>query len=142
MRNILIDFGRYIDNRGSLTALEGKKTIPFDIKRVFYIYDLAKDSKRGVHATKTTEEVIICLKGSCLCRLDDGKFQEEITLDNPQMGLYIKEATWREIYNFSDDCIILSVSNKYYDPADDISDYDDFLKFTENDDEASEKHSH
>jgi dTDP-4-dehydrorhamnose 3,5-epimerase-like enzyme len=127
----LIHFNPHVDDRGSLIAIEGSDGIPFDIQRVFYVFGMAKNTGRGMHALKTAEEVIICLKGKCICRLDDGVSKEEIILDNPQQGLYIGKTTWIELYSFSRDCILLCLSNKKYDQLDRISDYHEFLKYKE-----------
>ena len=127
----LIHFNPHVDDRGSLIAIEGGDEIPFDIKRVFYIIGMTENIKRGMHALKTTDLVIICLKGKCICKLDDGVAKEEITLNNYQQGLYIGKTTWIELYGFSRDCILLCLSNKKYDQLDRISDYHEFLKYKE-----------
>ena len=83
--------------------------------------------KEGCHAHKSIEDVIICLKGSCTCLLDDGENRDEILLANPQKGLYIKKRIWLEIYNFSSDCILMILSDSYYNELDYIRDYENFL---------------
>jgi dTDP-4-dehydrorhamnose 3,5-epimerase-like enzyme len=125
--NTIIGFDLHKGVGGSLISLEGNSNIPFEIRRVFYIYGVPPDVQRGVHATRATEEVIICLKGTCKCVLDDGTVKQETVLDNPQKGLYIPHLTWRELYDFSPDCILLVLANSYYSEMDHIRNYDGFL---------------
>jgi dTDP-4-dehydrorhamnose 3,5-epimerase-like enzyme len=124
----LIEFEHHDDYEGGLVALEQGKEIPFDIKRVYYIYGTIKDAVRGKHAHKALKQMIVCLAGSCDFILDDGKTREEITLNRPQQGLYIEECIWREFTNFSPDCVIMVIASLPYDESDYIRNYDDFLK--------------
>lgn len=116
-----------MDSRGSLVSLEGNKNIPFEIKRVYYIYDAKTDMERGKHAHRELEQLIVCLNGSCVFVLDDGKVRESVELDSPNLGLYIGKNTWREIRDFSKDCILMVLANKYYDENEYIRDYNEFL---------------
>ncbi|EAI4070942.1 WxcM-like domain-containing protein [Campylobacter jejuni] len=113
---------------GFLVALESNKNIPFEIKRVYYIYGSQQDKIRGQHAHKDLEQVVICVKGSCDFVLDNGTIQKHIHLNNPNQGLYIGNNTWREFQNFSKDCVIMVLASKYYNKEDYIRDYDEFLK--------------
>jgi len=124
----LIDFKILGDNRGSLIALEENKQIPFDIKRVYYIYGTKTDVRRGFHAHKALSQVAICVKGSCKFLLDDGKQKKHIELNSPDVGLYLTGLIWREMYEFSDDCVLMVLADAHYDENDYIRDYDDFLK--------------
>ncbi|HEK0788545.1 TPA: WxcM-like domain-containing protein [Proteus mirabilis] len=123
-----IEFKKLGDNRGSLTSIEQNKNIPFDIKRIYYIYDTKEGISRGFHAHKNLEQVAICIKGSCRFLLDDGVHKEEIVLDKPNIGLYIKGVIWREMHDFSEDCVLVVIASDYYNESDYIRDYDTFQK--------------
>ena len=116
------------DERGSLVALEENKNIPFEIKRVYYIYATKEGVRRGFHAHKDLKQVAICVNGSCSFLLDDGVTKEHITLNSPHKALLIEGVIWREMYDFSKDCVLMVLADAYYDEADYIRDYDDFLK--------------
>jgi len=117
------------DSRGSLIALEGNKDIPFEIKRVYYIFDTKKDVIRGHHAHKTLEQVLICVSGSCTIVLDDGKERSEVLLDKPNIGLYVGPNMWREMKDFTPDAVLLVLASDLYDEADYIRDYSEFLAY-------------
>mgnify|MGYP003600379907 FL=1 len=116
------------DSRGSLIALETFDNIPFDIKRVYYIFDTLSGVSRGFHAHQNLKQVLICVKGSCRILLDDGNSKDNIILDNPQTGLLIENLVWREMHDFSEDCVLLVLASEHYDEADYIRDYDNFLR--------------
>jgi dTDP-4-dehydrorhamnose 3,5-epimerase-like enzyme len=116
------------DQRGSLISLEENRNIPFEIKRVYYILESNRDTSRGFHAHKNLQQVAVCVAGSCRFILDDGKSRESITLNSPAMGLYINNNKWREMYDFSSDCVLMVLASEYYDEADYIRDYDEFLE--------------
>ncbi len=117
------------DDRGQLVVVEENKDIPFDIKRVYYIYDTLTDVTRGFHAHKCLEQILICVHGSCKIHLDNGTETEEVLLDKPYEGLYISNDIWREMYDFSPDAVLLVLASQYYDEADYIRNYDEFLRF-------------
>lgn len=123
-----VDFPSLGDDRGSLVALEAKKTVPFDIQRVYYIFGTKANVARGFHAHHNLKQVAICVTGRCRMVLDDGKTREEIWLDSPTKGLLIGDLIWREMHDFSEDCVLLVLANEHYDETDYIRDYDDFLK--------------
>ena len=123
----LIEFNHLGDDRGGLISLEQNQNIPFDIKRVYYIFDTKDGVARGFHAHKDLQQVAICVKGSCRFILDDGVHRESVILDKPNMGLFINSMMWREMHGFSDDCVLMVIANHHYDEADYIRDYDDFL---------------
>ncbi|RYU44054.1 WxcM-like domain-containing protein [Aliivibrio finisterrensis] len=123
-----IEFDFLGDERGSLISLEENKNIPFDIKRVYYIFGTEQGVARGFHAHKNLQQVAICVKGSCRFILDNGKCRESIVLDSPSVGLFIGNNKWREMHDFSDDCVLVVLASDYYDEADYIRDYDEFLK--------------
>ena len=94
------------DERGNLIALEENKNIPFDIKRVYYIFDNKEGVRRGFHAHKNLEQVLVCVNGSCEILLDDGIEKNVIKLENRNEGLFIEKLVWREMFNFSADCVL------------------------------------
>ena len=117
------------DERGSLVALEAEITVPFDIKRVYYIFDTKSGVVRGLHAHKALSQVMVCLKGSCRVMLDNGLLKEQVVLDSPNKGLLIDSMMWREMHDFSEDCVLLVLANEYYDESDYIRGYDEFLEY-------------
>ncbi|PSV46790.1 sugar 3,4-ketoisomerase [Photobacterium indicum] len=114
------------DDRGSLISLEEGINIPFEIKRVYYIFDTKSGVSRGYHAHKNLEQVVVCVKGSCRFILDDGDSKEEVTLNRPDVGLYIDNMTWREMHEFSEDCVLVVLASNIYDESDYIRDYQEF----------------
>ena len=98
-------FQSHGDERGNLVALEEFKDIPFQIKRVYYIYETAHGVTRGYHAHKSLEQILICVKGSCVIKLDNGEEIEHVLLNSPKEGLYVANNIWREMSDFSDDAV-------------------------------------
>ncbi len=129
MEIVKYQFTPHGDDRGQLLALEEYKDIPFDIKRVYYIYDTLPGVTRGRHAHKNLEQILICVHGSCMLRLDDGFEQKEVLLDKPFEGVYISNDIWREMYDFSPDAVLLVLASEPYNEADYIRNYDAFLEF-------------
>lgn len=119
------------NEKGSLVALEQNSNVPFEIKRVYYIYGANPDSKRGLHAHKKLEQILICVHGSCKILLDNGHEREVICLEKPYEGLYVSNNMWREMFDFSEDAVLLVLASELYDESDYIRDYDEFLKFIE-----------
>lgn len=124
----ILDFQTNGDDRGSLVALESHKNIPFEIKRVYYIFDTKSGVVRGLHAHKDLSQVMVCLKGSCRVVLDNGSIQEEVELNTCDRGLVIEKIVWHEMHDFSEDCVLLVLANEHYDESDYIRNYDEFLK--------------
>jgi len=122
-----INFQRLGDARGSLVALETGKEIPFSVKRVYYIFGTQESIGRGFHAHKTLKQVAICVCGSCRFVLDDGKRKDIVVLDSPNQGLLVDSMVWHEMYDFSEDCVLLMLASEHYDEADYIRDYDEFI---------------
>lgn len=120
---------RHGDYRGSLVALEEMKDVPFEVKRVYYAFDTKPGVVRGNHAHKSLEQLMVCVKGSLKLTLDDGTDRQSIVLDNPYEGVYIANNMWREMSDFSDDCVMMVFASKFYDENDYIRDYDEFLRF-------------
>ena len=124
------------DDRGQLVALEEMKDIPFQIRRVYYMYDTVQGVTRGRHAHKSLQQILICVHGSCRILLDDGKERATVLLDQPNEGIYVSNVLWREMYDFSPDAVLMVLASEYYDEADYIRDYQEFLAFIE----AKEEH--
>jgi dTDP-4-dehydrorhamnose 3,5-epimerase-like enzyme len=116
------------DVRGSLVALEQENNIPFEIKRVYYMFKTLEDVRRGCHAHRQLKQVAIAVRGSCRFLLDNGKERIELLLDNPAQGLLIDSVIWREMYDFSEDCVLLVLADQLYDETDYIRSYSDFLE--------------
>lgn len=123
-----IQFQQHGDDRGQLVALEEHKEIPFNIKRVYYMYGTGKGVRRGYHAHKKLEQILICIHGSCQIHMDDGFSTKEVMCDKPYEGLYITSNIWREMYNFSEDAVLLVLASELYDEQDYIRDYQIFMK--------------
>lgn len=126
----IIDLQSHGDDRGSLIALEQGKNIPFEVKRVYYLFDTKEGVVRGFHAHKELKQVAIAVRGSCTFLLDDGKVKKEVVLNNPAKGLLIESLVWREMCDFSEDCVLMVLADSIYDENDYIRDYDDFLRKT------------
>lgn len=116
------------DDRGSLISLASNESIPFEIKRVYSIFNTRESVSRGFHAHRNLKQVAVCVTGSCRFVLDDGKQREEVLLNSPTAGLIINDLTWREMHDFSFDCVLLVLASDYYDENDYIRDYTEFLK--------------
>lgn len=124
-----IQFPTYQNETGTLSFFESERHIPFDIRRVYYIYDVQGDSRRGFHAHRALEQVLLCIHGSCKILLDNGTEKETVLLDKPNEGLIIENPIWREMYDFSPGAVLLVMASQYYDEADYIRDYDEFLAY-------------
>lgn len=123
-----IDFPPLGDERGSLVALEAHKTVPFDVKRVYYIFGTKEGVSRGFHAHRALQQVSVCVTGKCRMVLDDGQRREDVWLDSPTKGLLIGDLVWREMHDFSPDCVLLVLANEFYDETDYIRSYDEFKR--------------
>ena len=123
----LIELTSHGDNRGSLIALEKEHNVPFDIKRVYYIYDTKRGVPRGFHAHENLEQLLICVSGSCKIKVDNGREKEIYELNSPETALYIGKMIWREMYDFSQGCVLMVIASEYYNPEEYIGDYDEFI---------------
>ncbi|MFI8146298.1 WxcM-like domain-containing protein [Acinetobacter sp. ABJ_C5_2] len=123
----LIDLPSFGDERGGLVAIESNQSIPFDVKRLYYIFNTSQ-KPRGFHAHIDLKQVAICLKGSCRFILDNGSTKEEVVLDNPTQGLVIEGLIWREMHDFSEDCVLLVLASEHFTEQDYIRNYDEFLR--------------
>jgi dTDP-4-dehydrorhamnose 3,5-epimerase-like enzyme len=117
------------DERGSLISLEQmSKQVPFEIKRVYYIFGTQRGVRRGQHAHKYLEQAAFCVNGSCKFLLDDGAVKQELVLDHPGKGLYIGSMVWREMFDFSKDCVLMVLASDHYDERDYVRNYKDFTQ--------------
>ena len=128
MENSNMKFQVIGDERGSLISLEAMKNIPFNIKRVYYIFGVDPKLPRGYHAHKELQQVLVCVSGSCKVILDDGNVKSEYMLDKPDKGLFVGKMFWREMHDFSEDCILMVLASEYYEEEDYIRDYEEFIK--------------
>ncbi len=122
----IVSFPPLGDDRGSLVALEAHKTVPFDVKRVYYIFGTQAGVSRGFHAHRALQQVAVCVTGKCRMVLDDGHRREEFWLDSPTKGVLIGDLVWREMHDFSPDCVLLVLASEHYDETDYIRSYDSF----------------
>lgn len=129
MQIIKYVFQPHGDDRGQLVALEEYRDIPFEIKRVYYMYDTVTGVVRGKHAHRTLEQILVCIHGSCKVRLDNGYEKKIIPLERPYEGLYIANNMWREMYDFSSDAVLMVLASDMYDEQDYIRDYDEFIDY-------------
>lgn len=125
----IIEFQQHGDERGSLVAAEFGKELPFEIKRVYYIYGVGEGVRRGFHMHKSLNQVLIAMHGSCKIMVDDGEKQEVVLLDSPTKGLFIGIGIWREMFDFSPDAVLISLASEEYDESDYIRNYDVFLEY-------------
>jgi len=116
------------DERGSLIAFEENHNVPFDIKRVFYIYGTQENIPRGQHAHYKTKQLLVAVHGGCKVTLDNGKEKKTYTLNKPNIGLLQNALIWGTMHDFTEDCILMVFADTYYDESDYIRDYDKFLK--------------
>lgn len=120
------------DERGKLVVIEGGQAIPFDIKRVFYIYDSDSSVIRGQHANQESEFVLINVAGRSKIRLTDGKEELVVELDKPMMGVYIPKMIWKDMYDFSVDSVLLVLASTHYDGNEYIRNYEEYVKLMVN----------
>ena len=130
----LINFDTKIDERGKLSIVQGMIDIPFDIKRIYYLYDIPIDSSRGSHGHKELQQVFIALSGSVKIKISDGHKEKIFLLEDPSKGLYVPKMMWRELEDFSKDAICMVLASAVFDSEDYIYNYDEFLKFKKIDD--------
>ncbi len=124
----ILEFDDLGDERGNLVVVEGEQDIPFEIKRVFYIYGSDSEVVRGQHANRNSEFVLINVSGTSKVRVDNGFEEEIIELNRPRMGLYLPTMLWKDMYDFSEDSVLLVLANTHYDGAEYIRSYDEYVK--------------
>lgn len=133
----IVEFEEHGDERGTLIALEQMKNVPFEIKRVYYMFNTGHGVRRGFHAHKCLKQILVCVKGSCKILLDDGTQKAEVLLDRPNKGLIIDSHIWREMFDFSEDAVLMVLASQLYDESDYIRNYDDFISYVK---EKSDEH--
>jgi len=125
----MLEFPQLGDERGHLVIAEAMKDVPFEIKRVFYIYGSDEDVVRGQHANKETEFVLINVAGKSKVKVKDGEGNEAIyCLNRPHTGIYLPTMIWKDMYDFSNDSVLLVLASTHYNPDEYIRDYDEFVK--------------
>ena len=125
----MLEFSQKGDERGGLVVVEGMEDIPFEIKRIFYIYGSDKDVVRGKHANRESEFVLINVAGTSKIKVLDGKGNEAIyALNRPHTGIYLPKMIWKEMYDFSSDSVLLVLASTHYDGKEYIRDYEEYLK--------------
>jgi len=124
----ILEFRDLGDERGKLVVIEGNDSIPFDIKRVFYIYGSDSTVIRGQHANRQSQFVLINVAGSSKVRITDGKEEFIVELNRPMMGVYIPSMVWKDMYDFSADSVLLVLASTHYDGKEYIRDYEEYLK--------------
>ena len=124
----VLNFDDLGDKRGKLVVVEGNMNIPFEIKRVFYIYGSDNEVVRGQHANRESEFVLINVGGTSKVRIDNGHSEAVIELNKPMMGLYIPTMVWKDMYDFSEDSILLVLASTHYDGNEYIRNYEDYKK--------------
>ena len=129
MKVQMIEFQSHGDDRGALIALEEYINIPFEVKRVYFMYDTKPGVHRGMHAHKTLKQVLFCPCGECTIKLDDGNEVKEVRLKRPTEGLVIESSIWREMYDFLPGTVLMVLASDYYNETDYIRDYSEFLKY-------------
>ena len=125
----LIDLPKIVDPRGNLTVAEGLKNVPFDIKRVYWLYDIPAGEGRGGHAHKQIKELLIAVSGSFHVTLDNGKEKQTYLLNHPYQALLIDTGIWRTLDDFSSGAVCVALASDWYEEEDYIYDYNDFLKY-------------
>jgi dTDP-4-dehydrorhamnose 3,5-epimerase-like enzyme len=125
----IIELETHSDERGQLIAIENCRNIPFDVKRVFCIFNIARDAKRAQHANMRSQEAILCLHGSCEIVLDNGRGSKvRLELNRKNEILCIEPEIWVELSHFSQNCVLMVMADNYYDRQEQIKDYNEFLR--------------
>lgn len=124
----MIDLPQVIDSKGNVVIIEGAQTIPFAIKRVFYMFNTPRGVPRGSHAHKTLHELIVAIAGSLDVIIDDGVEKKQVHLDTPQKGLYVPPLIWNDLLNFSSDAVCVVFASEHYSADDYIKSYDTYKK--------------
>ncbi|KKB96487.1 TDP-4-oxo-6-deoxy-alpha-D-glucose-3,4-oxoisomerase [Candidatus Arcanobacter lacustris] len=126
----IIDIPTVVDEKGELCFFESNNELPFDIKRIYYLHGLSKDVRRGFHAHKQLNQIMVAISGEFKILLDDGKNKSVFNLSSPKQGLYIRNMIWRELFDFSDNAVVLVIANQIYKEKDYIRNYEEFIRIS------------
>jgi len=126
----IIDIRKYSDNRGYLSVIEEEIDVPFEFKRVYYLYNVP-ETARGAHAHKTLQQLLVATSGSVHVTLDDGLEKKTFVLDKPWKGLMVVPGLWRDMDNFSGGAVLMVLASEHYDESDYIRNYNEFLRYKE-----------
>lgn len=129
MKPIFINFKPLGDERGSLIAIEAEKSVPFEVRRVYYIFGTKEGVERGFHAHKTLNQVAVAVTGSCEIVLDDCATQKTVLMNSAEKGVFIEPKVWHYMRAFSPDCVLLVLADQHYDETDYIRDYEAFTEW-------------
>lgn len=132
----IIELDKHHHEKGNITVVENSATVPFEVKRSYYLYDVPGGESRGGHAHRELSQLIVAASGSFSVTLDDGKVKRTFLLNRPYQGLYIVSGIWRTLDDFSSGSVCLVLASHGYDEADYIRDYDDFIKYKKNEDSS------
>jgi dTDP-4-dehydrorhamnose 3,5-epimerase-like enzyme len=124
----IIQLHTHGDERGQLVALEQQRNVPFEIRRVYYLFATRPGVHRGQHAHRRLNQLAVALRGSVTILLDHGQGPQQVVLNNPSQGLLLGPMVWRDLHDFSADCVVMVLADQLYDPQDYILDYDEFLR--------------
>lgn len=125
----IITLNKHEHEKGNITVVENNKDVPFEVERIYYLYDIPGGESRGAHAHYNLEQLLVAASGSFDVTLDDGGVKRTFTLNRPYQGLYIKSGLWRELNNFSSGSVCMVLASEKYDEADYIRSYDEFIKY-------------
>lgn len=126
----IIEFDKHhSDRKGNISVVQNGDTVPFDVRRVYYLYDVPGGESRGAHAHKKLNQLIVAASGSFRVTLDDGNVKRSFVLNRPYQGLYVKPGIWRDLNDFSSGAVCMVLASEKYDPGDYIREYAEFLKF-------------
>ena len=135
----VLQFSDLGDERGKLVVIEGGQSIPFDIKRIFYIYESDSTVVRGQHANRNSEFVLVNVAGQSKVRITDGTEEFVVELNKPMMGVYIPQMIWKEMYDFSSDSVLLVLASTHYDAQEYIRDYNEYLEIIKNEETEGDR---
>lgn len=124
----IVDIRKYTDSRGYLSVIESDLDVPFEIKRVYYLY-MVPEAARGAHAHKQLQQLLVATSGSVEVIMDDGTTKKSFMLDRPWKGLYVPAGLWRDLENFSGGAVLMCLASEKYDASDYIRDYNEFLEY-------------
>lgn len=133
----VIELDKHHHEKGNISVVENEKEVPFDVNRIYYLYDIPGGEERGAHAHKALKQLIIAASGSFDIILDDGNVKRSVTLNRPYIGLLVVPGIWRELINFSSGAICMVLASHKYDESDYIRNYEEFLKYKKNDKNSS-----